>query len=181
MQKASANWIAAIRRRLPMIRRWSVLLAIGLACLVPACKQAEVPDTRAADESAIRDIVAAWNKAVAAKDVDGSISCYSDDGSLLIQNRPIVTGKEGIRAYYANLLAMPGFSLAIQSAMVEVARSGDLAYERGTYRMTVDGPDGKPVTNTGKYVGVYRKGADGIWKLVADIANSDSPAAPPSQ
>jgi ketosteroid isomerase-like protein len=35
---------------------------------------------------------------------------------------------------------------------------------------------GNPVTVRGKWVGVWKKQADGQWKLVADIGNSDGPA-----
>jgi ketosteroid isomerase-like protein len=40
---------------------------------------------------------------------------------------------------------------------------------------------GNPVTDNQKYVTVWRKGADGSWKVVADIFNSDNPAAAPAQ
>jgi ketosteroid isomerase-like protein len=36
---------------------------------------------------------------------------------------------------------------------------------------------GNPVTVRGKWVGVWKKQADGQWKLVADIGNSDGPPA----
>ena len=163
-----------------MIRRWSMPFVIGLLCLAPACKQQEAPDTRAADERAIRDIETDWNKAVAAKDVERSISCYSDDASVFLSNQPIMTGKAAIRAYYTKFLSTPGFALSIQTVKVEVARNGDLAYVHGTYVMSTDGSKGQPITDKGKYVGVYRKGPDGIWKVVADISNSDLPAVPPT-
>jgi len=167
--------------RMPMIRRLSLLFVIGLLCLTPACKQQEVPDTRAADERAIRDIETEWNKAVAAKNVAQSISCYSDDASILVPNQPIGNGIDAIRAFYTQYLAAPGLSHAIQTAKVDVARGGDLAYSQGTYAMSMDGPKGKPITDKGKYVAVYRKGSDGIWKVVADIANSDLPVVPPAK
>jgi ketosteroid isomerase-like protein len=48
----------------------------------------------------------------------------------------------------------------------------------GTYSMTTSAPKGKkPVTDKGKYVTVFRKQADGTWKVVADVTNSDLPAA----
>jgi len=149
--------------------------------LTPACKQQETPDTRAADERTIRDIETEWNKAVAAKDVEQSISCYSDEASLLYQNQPIVTGKEAIRAYFTKFLATPGLSATIQTVGAEVARSGDLAYVHGTYAMSRNDTKGKPVTGKGKYVAVYRKGSDGKWKCVADISNSDLPSVPPNR
>ena len=42
--------------------------------------------------------------------------------------------------------------------------------------MTMTDPKAKkPVTDKGKYVTVYKKQADGSWKAVADIMNSDMP------
>ena len=164
-----------------MTRRWSMLFVIGLLCFTSACKQQEAPDTRAADERAIRDIETDWNKALGAKDVERIVSYHSDDASLFYANRPIMTGKEAIRAYWTKSLAAPGLSLSIQTVKVEVARSGDLAYTHGTYTGSSEGPKGQPVAHQGKYLVVYRKGSDGIWKVVADSANTDLPATPPAK
>ena len=37
---------------------------------------------------------------------------------------------------------------------------------------------GKPMKDHGKYVEIFKKQADGTWKVVADIWNSDLPVAP---
>ena len=36
---------------------------------------------------------------------------------------------------------------------------------------------GKPVQDRGKYVEIFKKQADGTWKVIVDIWNSDLPAA----
>ncbi len=65
---------------------------------------------------------------------------------------------------------------------MEVARSGELAYLNGTYELTMNDASGKPANDRGKYVEVWKKQADGAWKCVADIWNSDLPApAPPEK
>jgi ketosteroid isomerase-like protein len=58
-----------------------------------------------------------------------------------------------------------------------VAQSGDLAYLLGTYVETATDPQGKPVTDKGKLLEVWKKQVDGKWKWVADTYNSDLPAA----
>jgi ketosteroid isomerase-like protein len=79
------------------------------------------------------------------------------------------------------MFALPGFAIQWQPTKVEVARSGGLAFAQGTYEMTMTGPQGSPVTDRGKYIDVWKKQADGAWKVVADIFNSDMPLpAPPS-
>jgi ketosteroid isomerase-like protein len=52
-----------------------------------------------------------------------------------------------------------------------------LAYSHGTYEVTVNDPEGNPVTDKGKWVTAWEKQPDGTWKIVADIWNSDGPAA----
>ena len=133
------------------------------------------------DERTIRDIETEFNKAVATKDVERAISCYSDDASLLFANQPVVTGKDAIRAYWTKSLAAHGSSLTFRTVRVEVARSGDLAYSQGTYAGSREGTNGQPITLEGKYIVVYRKGRDGSWKVVADSANSDLPVTPPAR
>jgi uncharacterized protein (TIGR02246 family) len=151
---------------------------VALVLLASSCGEKTPPDTRAADESAIRNLDAQWSKAAAAKDVDGAVSYYSDDASLLGPNAPIASDKQGIRAAWASLLGSDG-SLSWQANKVEVSRSGDLAYVQGVYQMTSKDARGKTVSDTGKSVEVWKKQADGKWKTVADIFNSDMPVVQP--
>jgi ketosteroid isomerase-like protein len=44
-----------------------------------------------------------------------------------------------------------------------------MAYDYGTYTMTVTAPGGKPGTGTGAYLNVWRK-VGGEWKLVAEMS-----------
>ena len=56
---------------------------------------------------------------------------------------------------------------------MEAARSGDLAYETGTFEESFRDATGKPVRVTGKYVVVWKKQTGGQWKAVVDIFNTD--------
>jgi uncharacterized protein (TIGR02246 family) len=150
---------------------------LALLLLATACTQPTPPDTRAADEQTIRDLDAQWSKTAAAGDLEGTVSYYSDDASLLPPNAPLAAGRQPIHAVWASLLG-PGTSVSWQAGKVEVARSGDLASIVGTYSLTMKDAQGMSVTDRGKFVEVWKKQADGKWKVVADIFNSDLPAAP---
>jgi uncharacterized protein (TIGR02246 family) len=153
----------------------SSLVIMGLTL---ACKQApppSAPDTRAADESAVREADAAWSKAAAAKDVEGYLSFYAEDAVSLPPNAPMLTGKESMRKDLSEAMASPGFALSWQASKVEASRGGDLAYSMGTYEGTMNDAKGKLVTERGKYVTVWKKQSDGTWKVVVDIYNSDLP------
>jgi len=149
----------------------------GLALFVVACtQQPPAADTRAADEAAIREAEAKCLPAAAAKQAEEMVACYyADDASVFFSNALIATGKEAITTTWAQQFQMPGFSLRWQPVKVEVARGGDLGYSHGTYEMTMNDPKGNPMMDRGKYVVVWKKQADGNWKAVADIGNSDLP------
>lgn len=161
--------------------------SIGIGVLgflmLAGCEQAPPPappDTREADAKAIRDDEVAWNKDWASKDVQRIASHYADDASVEIPDVPIMTGKEAINSGLKPFMEDKNLSIDFHSAQVEVAKSGDLAYARGTYTMTSTDPKTKKrVVENGKYVTIYKKQADGSWNAVQDINNADAPAAPP--
>ena len=128
--------------------------------------------SRSADEAAIREADAQWSKAAGSLDVDKTVAFYSDDASVLPPNEPIANTKEAIRATWAALLA-PGTAISWEPSKVEVAKSGDLAYLIGTYKLSMKGPDGKAMDDHGKMVEVWKKQPNKQWKCVADIFNSD--------
>lgn len=101
---------------------------------------------------------------------------------MFVPNEPIAMGKPAIRVEWTKLTTNPGYALTFSPSRVDVAKAGDMAYEFGVYSLMLNGPDGKPMNDRGKYVVVWKKQTDGKWKVVADIINTDlpmtSPAAP---
>jgi ketosteroid isomerase-like protein len=57
----------------------------------------------------------------------------------------------------------------------DVAVGGDLAVETGTYEMTVQPRTGPEVKDKAKYVVAWKRQADGSWKIMRDIFNSNVP------
>jgi len=164
------------RRFAPHIVTCSVLLFLA------ACEQAPPPappDTRAADEAAIRQADIAWSTAAGTNKLEGMVSYYTADAMVLPPNTPMATGTAAIRESLGPLFALPGFSVKWQPVKAEVARSGDIGYTQGTYELTSNDPKGNPVTDKGKYLAIWKKQADGSWKAAADMFNSDLPPQPP--
>ena len=153
-------------------------LGFAFVLLLSGCGSA--PDTRAADEAAIRKADADWVKAAQTKQPDAWVAFYSEDAVVLPPNDKPANTKEAIRNSVAGLLGLPGLSISWQPVKVEVARSGDIAYLYGAYDISFQGPDGKPLPDHGKNLEIWKKQADGNWKCIADTWNSDLPAAPPA-
>jgi uncharacterized protein (TIGR02246 family) len=167
---------------------WMPALALaatlGAASLTQGCSQtttspvAQQPaapaDTRAADEAAIRANSIAWSNATAQKDVDKAVSVYAPDAVVLSDGGPINSDPAKIRAGYQGLADAKDTTLAWKTTKVEVARSGDIAYEYGAYHFDTKDKKGKATTYHGKYVIVWKKQADGSWKVAVDTDNSDT-------
>ena len=58
---------------------------------------------------------------------------------------------------------------------MEIQGQGDMAYDRGTYSMAVTPAGAAPIEDHGKYLTIWRKQADGSWKVARAIFNSDLP------
>ena len=135
--------------------------------------QTPAPDTRAADEAAVRAASAEWAKVAAAKDLEKTLSYYADDASMFPFNMPVITGPEARRKAWAGWFSLPELVFFNAATKVEVAKSGDLAYEIGTFKESFKDDKGTPVNLVGKYVVVWKKQSSGQWKAIIDIFNTD--------
>ena len=124
-----------------------------------------------ADEQAIRAAIREYLQAVASKDPDAAVNMFTDDAVFLFAGMPLVRGQSGLRSAFAGLMQTPGFSLTFEPTDLELSQAGDMAYELGTYRLSLDDPEGH-VDDTGKYLTVWRK-VSGRWKIAADAPSSD--------
>ena len=165
----------------------AVITLCGIAFLavsITGCNTAPppAPDTHDADVKAISDTEGQMLKDWAAKDADKVASHYADDAVLMTPGGSPVNGKDLIAKSAKEMVADPALSLTFQASKVEVAKSGDIGYTLGSYKMTMTNPaTHKPMDDHGSYVTTYRKQADGSWKAVADIATSEVPPAPPAK
>jgi ketosteroid isomerase-like protein len=66
----------------------------------------------------------------------------------------------------------PPFLLTWHPVKADIAKSGDLGYTTGPWEVRPKGKDDPNVVH-GNYVTVWKKRADGSWKLVTDIGNAN--------
>jgi len=168
------------------------LKAIGVsgAMIVTAmaCQQQATEQTGATEEDIATgaDVAAtiderntALEQAMLGGDVEGMVAGYAPDAVLQPPMMPASSGTESIRALFAGMVEEgPPASFDIVSDNVIVAESGELAYETGHYTVSGQEPEGEVWEDQGKYLTVWKKGADGQWQTAA---LSWSPnAAPPA-
>jgi ketosteroid isomerase-like protein len=125
------------------------------------------------DEPAIRAQETRWRKVVARKDTAAIRSFYTDDGIYAPDNAAAAySGRDSVSARWSREIALPDFRLERTPARINVASSGDLAQEVGTYHVHLI-LDGKPYEGHGNYMTAWRK-TGGEWRIAAYIWNADT-------
>jgi uncharacterized protein (TIGR02246 family) len=151
--------------------RFRLLTTIALAIAVTAGCGGSQTANLSDEEAAIRRTDTAWLAAAASHDLNRVLPFWADDATIIAPGAPPVVGKEAIRKYVTESFATPGFSITWRTEKLEVSQSGDLAYSTGTNRISLAGPDGKPMTEEGRGVTIWKKQADGSWKCIVDVVS----------
>ena len=159
-----------------------VLGAIAFVVFVAAGCSAKAPSGHdaVADEAAIRRSLAEIERSFNAGDADAMFAQYRDDVLVSAPGQEEIVGKAAWREGMGKTPA--SVALQVHFDTQEIAVSGDLAYERGTFTMDMtDKASGSRVGSVKlRHVHLFRREADGRWKGWRLIENSaDSPPALP--
>lgn len=151
--------------------KWlSAVLVVALsACAAPADQADQAPAVDvAAEAAAVEAVSMQWMAAAQARDLAAVTALFADDAVLFDQNEGSIEGLAAIRADIEGSWAQnPDFALSWSTTSVQVASSGDMAWERGAWTYDPDGA-GEATEMTGEYVTIYEK-VDGAWKVASDI------------
>lgn len=142
-------------------------LILLLACLVA------LPAFAGSDRQAIIDHGAVWSAAYAARDLEGLMALYEPDAWVMLGGQPALKGREAVRRYFAQAFSGPAGENRIELAIEDVQVKGRLAQLVSLFRLTVQTDPAVPAkVFTGRSLLIYKKGADGRWRIWRDIDNS---------
>lgn len=114
-----------------------------------------------------RDFAAALN----AKDAKAAAALYAEDAVLIPPGEPIVQGRPAIEEYWRGAIESGGIR-DVSVETMDAHSSGSLGYETGSFVLTVNGPDGEPMVDRGRYVELLRRESDGTWRSTHGIWNT---------
>lgn len=154
----------------PMFGTWVVLLSYACAAPEPAI------DVEA-ETAALSAAADAYHEAAEAANTDAFVELNADDVLMMPPNEPNAEGGEGARRMVTAFNELPGFQIRFQTLKVEVAASGDMGYTLANAELSFQGPDGETVEDRIRDFHVWKKDADGSWKVAIDIWNSELPLA----
>ena len=110
------------------------------------------------------------------RDVERILSYWTDDAVVLPPGLPPVVGKSALRGYVESSLQIPGFRITWSSSEAFFSPDGNLGYVFSKNAVTMNGPDGVPMTMNGRAVTVWRRESDGEWRCAVDIWNAEPEA-----
>lgn len=157
----------------------ALVVGLTLAACAPAEEEAALIDEAAqatnleADRAALFALVDDWDAALNAGNISAVMQVFGDDPVSLPPNAPVAEGQEAVQAYWSAFLAEG--SVDSKNTAVDVWVSGDVGVMRGTFTSTIAPAEGEPMQEEGKWVAIVQRQADGSWKTVANIWNSDLP------
>jgi uncharacterized protein (TIGR02246 family) len=121
----------------------------------------------AQERQAIAEANIKFGEVFSSGDATALASLYTEDAWLISQTGDMFKGKEGIEAFWAGAFQMGMKEVVLTT--VDVMRMDDMVGEFGTADLTIK-PEGQDeIKSVAKYLVIWKKTADGTWKLYADI------------
>ncbi|HEX5650162.1 MAG TPA: SgcJ/EcaC family oxidoreductase [Steroidobacteraceae bacterium] len=149
----------AMRRSL-----WFGFLLACVSCGLAAAHADELAQVAAASR--------AWDEAYAAGDADRLADRYDAEAVSMPPGLPALVSRAAIAADFKTFFAAHSATHRTYEAVREIA--GGLAVERARYEATITPrTGGEALRETGKHIVVYRRQADGSWKVLWEIWNQD--------
>jgi ketosteroid isomerase-like protein len=150
-------------------------LTLALLLAAPLAAQTRSGSTSPANPQAAAAIVdadRAFAKSVADKNREAFLSFIADVSTFNGGTPDEIRGRDAVWNEWKGFFGVNGPTLTWEPTHAEVLGSGDLGYSVGrsvTRRRT---PDGNVAERRGEYLTVWRKQADGRWKVVFDSGST---------
>ena len=149
----------------------SLLLVLALVPLAACAPKVNDP----ADIQAVTQTVEAFAKAMNAGDAETLVAMMTDKTIYADNHFPVAVGKAAVQAMYTAQFGM--FNTEFQAPVAEVRVAGDTAVCRGTWKikLTPKTEGMAPITDSGSWMALAARQADGSWKWDWLVPNSDQP------
>jgi ketosteroid isomerase-like protein len=148
----------------------STLLAVTVSfALTLAPTSRSIAQTKDIAQTAIRAALAKWTNEFNARNVEGACSLFSTDLRYDFRGFPernYTDMCDGLRRALTDSTKRYAYSLAVKEVLV----SGDLAIVRLTWTLTVTKPDARPEVSREPGIDVFKRQADGTWKIIRFLA-----------
>lgn len=145
---------------------------VGQACATGTSGPATATSASASarsDSLAILAAASAFSAAYVRGDADSMAALYTEEAAIFPEGTPAIVGRDPIRRYW---MLPPNRRITSHVLMPErIELRGDIAHDYGRFLIAGE-TDGTPWgPSFGKYLVVWRRGADGHWRMHLDMWN----------
>lgn len=147
--------------------RIAVALAL-FSVLGPASAAAQAPPTREELVDQVRRAELAFAATVAEKRAE-AFAAMVDDGAVFLGARnEVARGRAEVVAAWAGFFAPDAPSFDWRPEIVELSADGTLGLSRGPWTLRGRDAQGRPLERSGTFTSVWRRQADGSWRVIFD-------------
>ena len=150
-----------------------ITVVAALGCMGAPAAPAAPAALSAADIAANQALSQSFSKHMVAKEWDAAALLYTESAVLLPSNSQALHGRAAVKGFVQGFPPLAELTLTIDTLVGE----GKLAYAVGRYHLTLD-LKGSPV-DSGTFLDVREKQADGSWLYAADMFHSSAPLPAP--
>ena len=154
-----------------MFGRTAIVLALAMLLVVGVCASALAQEDA---ETIAREVSDQYTLACGSGDVEAYMALWDDNGVQMPPDVPANIGKEQIRPGMEAGFDLFDFEVPIVVEEAEIA--GDWLFVRCTYTISLTPKEGgDTTTRSGKDLCIWKRQADGSWKLYIDCYNYNAP------
>jgi ketosteroid isomerase-like protein len=161
---------------MPVRLRFLPLVLLSLGCASASSGTSMSPSALRDTERALHARSDAFQAAESAMDAPRATAFWATDAVVQPAGAPALVGRDAVGALYRQIFSSGAVKeLRGTPSHVEMAKSGDLAYETGVNRIVWKTPNGDAL-DMGKYLLVWKR-IDGEW-YASTLAFTSDAAAP---
>lgn len=132
------------------------------------------------DIAAIKSLFQEYEAALSTGDISRIVTVFTDDAVVIPGVASALTGRESIKSWYQNALSQ--FTGKQTTYFDEVEVTGDSAFVRASFTTSfAPKSGGEPIILNGKFMGIFKRRADGSWKETRGMWIGDKPLPTPGK
>ena len=157
-----------------------ITCAVGFVVLLSGTgvSGGQLAKAAAADEEAVKQLVAEFNRCAREKDLEAFLSHSVEDAVALAPGEPAVVGKEALRSWYKGFYV--AFDIAMVHRPIETHSFGDVVIARGDATGSIRSVSGgEPMQVDNKYLFILKRQGDGslkVWRAMFNANGAGTPA-----
>lgn len=128
------------------------------------------------DHASAEQFDQAFKQAFYEGDYQAMASVYTADARLMVEDSNLIQGRAAIEEFWKSACERAkAVGMKRTPHSEELESSGDLAYKRGAMTLEIPVKDGRVITHIIKYITIWKREADGVWRVAVDISNRNAP------